>query len=107
MALVGLTVAECASAFLQSIHYPLVDEHSSDRDMATSQSFAECLDIWCKANLRSLPRMHSASPAYTRHDFVHDEQGSMLLADFLHSCKIAWYRWDTAQSLSPFSHCYY
>lgn len=75
----------------------LADQNACYGLITTAQAFPQSLDIWDDSFL--FPRVHRPCPAHTAHDLIQDEECAMLVTDRTHGLEIAWYGWDTSQSL--------
>jgi hypothetical protein len=95
----SMSVTENASTWAveESIGNFVVNKHSRNRLIATCKAFTNNLKV--RNNVFFLPCMEMASTAHPTHDFVQNEEHTVLGAHFLHRREIAIKCWNTSECL--------
>lgn len=87
MALISLTVRECASAFCKSFDDMLVQEQAGDGGISSPETLGHGLQIW--NNIFLLPRMKRSCASHARHDLIQNEQRSVPPANLFHCFQVS------------------
>ena len=97
MPLVRLAMAENTGAFVHSLHDMVCHQHARNRNVPTTETLPDCLDVRDDAFLFQC--VLGTATAHAAHDLVENEECAVSLADGFHGREVAWYCWDAAKGL--------
>jgi hypothetical protein len=90
MSVVGKAVEEGARA-IEGVNYILCGEDGAERGVSTGKAFGGNQDIW--VYLPMIDRDVAFRAANPGHDFIRDDEHSILAADFSDRLQVSW-RWN-------------
>lgn len=65
-------------------------EKRSYWNIAATERLANCLQIRSGVYVRMLPGMMSSTPAKSAHDFIHDQECTVFLANLFYGFEVTW-----------------